>query len=151
MPVLANLYNNAKENNIISGIILFEIIAFLSYVIVRVDIMFAGDIHLIFGGIVSLLFALKNRKETQSVLKTSLSVGLIGAILSAVSMSVFEGTFGSFPFLFYLVNFLLLGVVIGLVLSFLIGYYYYRKDLRHGKTKSNSKYTDEYLEDLLKK
>jgi len=39
----------------------------------------------------------------------------------------------------------------GLVLGLLIGYIYYRKGEKSSKSKSRSKYTDENLEDLLKK
>jgi cadmium resistance protein CadD (predicted permease) len=134
---IANLYSKAKENNVFSGIIIFDIIAFLSYVVNPISFYYAGDIDLIFGGIVALLFALKNRKEHQTALKIGFYVGLFGAILSAVSISVFEWFF----FIVYT------GFVLGLV----IGYIYHRKNRKSSKSKSNSKYTDEYLEKLLKK
>lgn len=157
IPFLANLYNKAKENNILSGIIIFDIIALLSYTI-PIDIIYPGDIDLIFGGVVGLLFALKNRKEHQNALKTSMLVGLIGAILSAVSIGIFESVlfivsigFSFTAFWSILIAILLIAFVVGLILSLLIGYIYYRKDLRLSKSKSKSKYTDEYLENLLKK
>jgi len=157
IPFLANLYTKAKENNILSGIIIFDIIALLSYTI-PIDIIYPGDIDLIFGGVVGLLFTLKNRKEHQNALKTSLLVGLIGAILSAVSISIFEWVlfivyigFSFTAFWSILIAILLIAFVVGLILSLLIGYIYYRKDLRLSKSKSNSKYTDEYLEDFLNK
>jgi hypothetical protein len=158
MPYIANFYSKAKKNNILSGILIFDIIAFLSYIVNPISFFYASDIDLIFGGIVALVFALKNRKEHQTALKTSLYVGFIGAILSAVSISVFEWVFFivyiGFSFITFwslLITFLIIAIVVGLVLSLLIGYIYYRKDLRPSKSKSNSKYTDEYLENMLKK
>lgn len=151
IPAIANLYTRAKENNILSGILIFDIIAFLSYVINPFSIVYVGDIDLIFGGIVGLLFAFKNRQKDQTVLKTSLYVGLIGAFLPAFSIIVYEWIFGSIPFLELLITFLLIAIVIGLVLSLTFGFIYYRKDLKQSSLKSDSKYTDEYLEDLLKK
>jgi len=93
IPFIANLYRKAKENNVLSGIIIFDIIAFLSYIINPISFFYASDIDLIFGGIVGLIFALKNRKEYQNALKTGVYVGFFGAILSAVSISVFEWVF----------------------------------------------------------
>lgn len=145
IPFVANLYSKAKENNILSGIIIFDIIAFLSYAVNPISFFYAGDIDLIFGGVVALLFTLKNRKEYQSALKTGFYVGLFGAILSAVSISVFEWIFFivvvGFSFTYYLsllVTFLILAVPIGLVLGFLIGYIYDRKIRKSSKSKSYS-------------
>lgn len=158
IPIIANLYRKAKENNVLSGIIIFDVIAFLSYVINPISFFYAGDIDLIFGGIVALLFALKNRKEHQNALKISFIIGLFGAILSAFSISVFEwGVFivyTGFSFVVFwslLITFLLIAIFIGLILGLVIGYIYYRKNSKSSKSKSNSKYTDEYLENLLKK
>ena len=158
IPFIANLYNKAKENNILSGIIIFDIIAFLSYVVNPISIIYAGDIDLIFGGIVALLFALKNRREHQTAFKTALIVGLFGAILAAVSISVFEWVFFivyiGFSFITFwslLITFLIIAIIVGLVLGLVIGYIYHRKSRKSGKSKSNSKYTDEYLENMLKK
>jgi uncharacterized membrane protein len=155
---MANLYSKAKENNMLSGIIIFDIVAFLAYVINPFSFLYIGDIALIFGGIVALLFALKNRNDLQTAFKTALYVGLIGAILSAVSISVFQWVFSiiyeGFNFItlwMLLLNFFTVAIVVGIVLSLLIGYIYYRKDLNSRKVNANSKYTDEYLEDLLKK
>ena len=157
IPFIANLYSKAKENNVLSGIIIFDIIAFLSYVINPFVLFYDGDIDLIFGGIVALLFALKNRNELQTAFKTALIVGLIGAILSAVSISVFEWIFYiiyvEFDFIrlwSLIITFLIIAILVGLVLSLLIGFIYYRKDIKQKKPKSNSKYIDEKLENLLK-
>ena len=85
-------------------------------------------------------------------------VGLIGAILSTVSINVFEWIFYiiyvEFDFIRLwelFITFLIIAILVGLALSLLIGYIYYRKDLKLKKSKSNSKYTYELLEDLLKK
>lgn len=158
IPFIANLYRKAKENNVLSGIIIFDVIAFLSYIINPISFFYAGDIDLIFGGIVALLFALKNRKEHQNALKTGVYIGFFGAILSAFSISVFEWIFFilivGFSFTYFLsvlITFLLIAIPVGLVLGLIIGYIYYRKNQKSSKIKSSSKYTDDYLEDLLKK
>jgi len=158
IPIIADIYRKAKEKNILAGILIFDIIAFLSYVVNPFSLFYASDIDLIFGGIVALLFALKNRNVNQTAFKTAFYVGLIGAILSAVSISVFEWVFfiiyTGFSFITFsslLLTFLIVAILVGLILSVLIGYLYYRKDLNSSKAKANSKYTDDFLEDLLKK
>ena len=158
IPFIANLYSKAKENNVLSGIIIFDIIAFLFYVVNPFALFYYGDIDLIFGGIVALLFALQNRKEHQNALKVGVYVGFFGAILSAVSISVFDWFFfivyTGFSFVVLwslLITFLLIAIFIGLVLGLVIGYIYYLKNRMLSKSKSNSKDTDEYLENLLKK
>jgi hypothetical protein len=157
IPAIANFYSKAKEHNIISGIILFDIITFLSYIINPISIIYPGDLDLIFGGVVSLLFALKNRKDNQNVMQLSFYVGFLGACLSALSISVFELIFfivfvySIITLLSFLITFVSMAFIFGLILSLLLGYIYYRKDRNLSQSKSSTKYTDEYLEDLLNK
>lgn len=155
IPAIANLYSKAKEHNVISGIILFDIITFLSYIINPISIFYPSDLDFIFGAIVSLLFALKNRKDNQNVMKQSFYVGLFGACFSALSLSVLEWSLSIglsfFTFLSFLITFLIVAFIAGSVLSLIFGYIYYRKDRNLRQYKSNTKYTDEYLEDLLNK
>ncbi|MFX0010424.1 MAG: hypothetical protein ACFE9R_08930 [Candidatus Hermodarchaeota archaeon] len=158
IPAIANFYSKAKEHNIISGIILFDIITFLSYIINPISIIYPGDLDLIFGGVVSLLFALKNRKDNQNVIELSFYVGFFGACLSALSISALEwivfivsGGYSIITLLSFLFTFISMAFIFGLVLSSLLGYIYYRKDRNLRQSKSNTKYTDEYLEDLLNK
>ena len=156
IPAIASFYSKAKEHNIISGIILFDIITFLSYIINPISIIYPGDLDLIFGGVVGLLFALKNRKNNQSVMIQSFYVGFLGACLSALSISMLELIFfivfvySIITLLSFLITFISMAFIFGLVLSLLLGYIYYRKDRNLRQSKSNTKYTDEYLEDLLK-
>ena len=158
IPFISNLYSKAKEKNTLTGILFFDVIALLSYVLNPISILFFGDLDLTFGAIVGLLFAFKNRKENQTHLKIALHVGLFGAILSAVSITIYQWiliiVFVEFNFMTFwplLLSFSILAVVIGGILSIIIGYYYFIKDRRISRRISNDKYNDDYLEDLLKK
>ena len=86
----------------------------------------------------------------------SFYVGFLGACLSALSISMLELIFfivfvySIITLLSFLITFISMAFIFGLVLSLLLGYIYYRKDRNLRQSKSNTKYTDEYLEDLLK-
>lgn len=155
IPFKTNLYEQAKQNNIISGIIIFDLISFLAYLINPISIIYPGDIDMIFGAIVGLTFSLKNRKIDQESMKTGLLVGFVGAILSAISFTLFRlvleliifgSVFTSF-IIFYLSN-LILALVIGLIFGLLFGYYYSRKS---EKTKAKSSIEDDFFEGLIEK
>ena len=52
IPSIQNLYENAKENNVIAGIIIFGIIAFIAYLIsAGLSLFFYGDIQFFKGPI----------------------------------------------------------------------------------------------------
>lgn len=150
---ISNLYEKAKQNNIIAGIIIFDLISFLAYLINPVSIFYPGDIDMIFGAIIGLMFSLKNRKVDQEFMKTSLLVGIIGAILSAISFTLFRliieliiiGSIYISFIVFYLIN-LMLALAIGLIFGVIFGYYYSRKS---GETKSSIE--DDFFEDLIEK
>ena len=155
IPFKANLYEQAKANNIISGIIIFDLITFLAYILNPVSIIYPGDIDMIFGAIVGLTFSLKNRKINQKSINIGLLVGILGAILSAFSFTIFRLVleliiFGSILisfFIFYLSN-LILALVIGSIFGGLIGYYYSKKN---EEIKSRSSIDDDFFEDLIEK
>ncbi|MFX1385362.1 MAG: hypothetical protein ACFFBP_23340 [Promethearchaeota archaeon] len=110
---------------------------------------------MIFGAILGLIFSLKNRKVNQKSLNTGLVVGIVGAILSAISITLFRLSIelivsGSIPIifnLFYLSN-LILALFIGIIFGGLMGYYYSRKSDKH---KKKSLIDDDFFEDLIEK
>jgi hypothetical protein len=84
---IAALYEFMKRNNILAGILLFDIIAFFSFLLNPISLVALGDVDFLFGGIVGVLFALRSRKAGQGHLTLCLVVGIGGALLSALSIS----------------------------------------------------------------
>ncbi|MFX1286383.1 MAG: hypothetical protein ACFFB5_22300 [Promethearchaeota archaeon] len=88
MKDIAALYEFMKKNNILAGIMIFDIIAFFSFLLNPISLVAIGDLDFIFGGVVGILFALHSRKAEQGHLTLCLVVGIGGALLSALSISV---------------------------------------------------------------
>lgn len=124
-------YERLKENNILTGIILFDVIAFFSFLVNPWSLVVLGDLDFLFGGIVGVLFALRARRRHQGYLTLCLTVGIGGAFLSSISISLvtywiyyFSQSGVNISLLFSIVVFFsmvsgiigtLLGVIIGLI------------------------------------
>ncbi len=149
MGTIANLYNKAKQENILAGIIISDLIAFISYVIFPAGIIFYGDFQMIIGVIIGTRFALKNLKTFQSPLKYGILAALGGTILSAISMSIYDWTIFSlgtgiensllYIILFYLLEALIIGLFIGLVQGL-----YYRSKYPQKENKNNETLNELY-------
>jgi predicted membrane protein len=141
IPFIYDLYQKAKDKNIIAGIIIFDIISFLSFLINPICFFHPGDIDLFFGAIVGILFALKARKSFQHPVKLGFLVGILGAILSAISISFYE--FFAFLLQNYEINFILFILIInfvfagiiGSIIGGLVGIYYWRQDKKDNGLK----------------
>ncbi len=134
---IANFYDKAKEKNIFSGVIIVDLITFISYVIFPSGLIFNGDFHMILGVLFGVYFGLSNKKKHQLEVKLGLVIGFIGALLAAISMTMFEWvsfttTQGlSFKdFLFFFNFFVIEAVIIGLAVGVLLGIYFRRKRKR---------------------
>ncbi len=77
--------------NIASRILLFTIISFGAFIIYPgLFFIWFGDIYYTIGGISALVLTFKNRKPDQLPIKTGIKVGIMGASISSVLISIFE-------------------------------------------------------------
>lgn len=134
---IANFYDKAKEKNIFSGIIIVDLIAFISYTIFPFGLFFYGDIHMILGVLLGVYFGLSNKKKHQLELKLGVVIGFMGSFLAAISMTMFEWVsftvsqgLSIIAFLFYFSVFIIEAILIGLIVGILLGLYFRRKNRR---------------------
>ncbi|MFW9941588.1 MAG: hypothetical protein ACFFFT_11150 [Candidatus Thorarchaeota archaeon] len=134
---IANLYETAKEKNILTGLIIIDLIAFISYIIYPAGFLpiLQGDIQMVIGCIVGVRFALKNIKSNQYYIKHGIIVGLGGTMLSAISMTIFDWIILSGieeisppPFIVLFSLFLIEALIIGLLIGVIFGSYYSYKN-----------------------
>jgi len=123
----------AQRYNIMLGVLLFAFSTSIMLLILpELWFFFIGDIFLLVGGSIGLYFTFKNRKESQSYIKTGIIVGLIGSVLSLVLISFFEWILYSLEyeinFILFLQNTIFLftyyGIIyalVGLTLGYLFG------------------------------
>jgi hypothetical protein len=137
MPIISNIFEKAKEKNILSGIIIVELITFISYLIFPSGILFFGDLHIVIGISSGVYFGLKRLKKEQSEIKTGLTIGLFGALLAAISLSLFEwilfvtyNVFSIIDLLLFLIIFIFEALIIGLPISIIISLYFSSKKKR---------------------
>ncbi len=134
---IVNFYGKAKEKNIFSGIVIVDLIAFITYLIFPSGLIFFGDFQMIIGVIIGVYFGLSNRKKHQFEIKLGLVIGFIGALLAAISMTMFEWVsftisqgLSIMSILFYLSVFMIEAIIIGLTVGILLGLYFRRKNRR---------------------
>lgn len=136
--------DDARDRNILSGLLLIDVIAFISYLIFPAGIFYRGDVQMTIGCIIGTRFALKNIKPNQSYLITGLVVGLCGSILTGVSLSLFDLML-FLPSLFivliifelYLLEAIIVGIVIGGIFG---GYYSYSKKKKSKESEREQKF-----------
>jgi len=137
MLKIANFYDKTKEKNIYSGIIIVDLITFISYLIFPSGLIFFGDFHMILGVLFGVYFGLSNKKKHQLEIKLGLVIGFFGALLAAISMTMFEWVsftvsqgLSFVAFLFYFSVFMIEAVIIGLAVGILLGLFFRRKNRR---------------------
>ncbi|MFW9866067.1 MAG: hypothetical protein ACFFEN_08200 [Candidatus Thorarchaeota archaeon] len=121
--------DDARDKNILSGLLLIDVIAFICYLIFPSGLIYLGDVQMTIGCIIGTRFALKNIKLNQSYLSTGLVVGLCGSVLTGISFSLFEWiAFSSSLFVKLIIFelFLLEAIIVGIVIGGIFGGYYSR-------------------------
>jgi hypothetical protein len=131
------IYEEVKKKNLISGIIIAGLISFFFYLFLPYRVVFSGDIQMIIGLIIGVYFALKNKRnylKLNSEIKTGLLVGILGGLLSAISIGLYQWIviisiygFLIISLLYSLTVLIIEGLVLGLAVGYLIGFYFDRK------------------------
>ena len=129
-----------QRYNILIGILLCALLTSILFSILPIVFFFIGDIYLVIGGGIGLYFTLKNKKESQSHIKTGIIVGLNGSILSLFLIVFFDWILYSLGQGFDLILFLnylfyvfvangLMYVLVGVLLGYIFGYFYRNKEV----------------------
>ncbi len=138
VPFLSILYEKSKQNNLLTGILLFDIISFIAFIIDPAFIVYPGDLDILFGGIVGVFFALKFRHPDQSFIPTGVISGVFGGILAAISITIYTFIVFVWPVSGFtielvfnlLATYTIIAALIGITLGILFGFYYSVKDKR---------------------
>lgn len=144
-----------KERNVQIGYILIIIATFVAYLFTfkffKGFYLFA-DIQFIIGVCVGEVYALRKRTLAQTPLKCGLIVGVIGGVLSALVITLFNTFYylwNFLGFLFFYGYVLISAVPIGLLIGALISSYYMYKEMK-GKTYEEEKqYDEDFYKDLI--
>ena len=144
--IIADLYQKAKQRNMLGGIIISYLITFIAYVIFPSGIFSFGDFQMMIGVAMGTRFALKNLKDFQNPLQLGIITALGGTILSAVSMSLFDWTIFLFVYSLGIILFshLLEALIIGLCLGIILGLYF------RAKHPNNTEKGNQKLDELYK-
>jgi len=124
------IYLIYAKYNIVSGILLFTIIAFMGFIIYPgLFFIWYGDIYYTIGGISALVLTFKNRKPDQLPIKTGIIVGITGASISSFLISIYEWFIYTVLYGFdiiilgvYLVYFTPYALILGSIIGFVYGY-----------------------------
>jgi hypothetical protein len=152
---IAELYQKAKEKSFLTGIILIDLISFISFVIFPSGLLYSGDVQMIIGCIIGTRFTLKNIHNPKSYGSYGVVVSLTGTILTSISYLVFVlvalfGTllFNIFTVLIIFELYLVEAIIIGLPLGLIIGGYY---SLKYPSYEEESPAEKEFFDSLRQK
>ncbi len=119
-----------QQHNVLSGIIIFDAISFASFIVNPMFFLFPGDMDLLIGGFIGTWFSTRVFNQSQRYIKVGISVGLLGGILSAMSMFLYTLFAYLIPGTIQIANvlymYLFLGISVGTALGWLFGWYYKR-------------------------
>jgi hypothetical protein len=130
----------AQRYSMVIGVLLSVLITNVLFLILPTGFFFMGDIILIIGGSIGLFFTFKYRKEYQSHIKTGVIVGLTSSILSLLLIGFLDWIFyfiSVYGFdvllllqylLFLLMNYSILYVLVGVIMGYLFGNHYKKKE-----------------------
>jgi len=130
----------AQRYSMVIGVLLSVLITNVLFLILPTGFFFDGDIILVIGGSIGLFFTFKYRKEYQSHIKTGVIVGLTSSILSLLLIGFFDYIFYWIPvygfdvllllqyLLFLLMNYSILYVLVGVIMGYLFGNHYKKKE-----------------------
>lgn len=114
--------------------IIIDLIAFISYLIIPSGVVYFGDIQMILGCIVGVRFTLKNIKPNQSFFIYGIIVGLGGSLMTGISLTMFDwvyysesSSFSLFMLLIVFEFYFIEAIVIGLTVGSIVGAYYHHK------------------------
>ncbi|MFX1480775.1 MAG: hypothetical protein ACFFCI_22030 [Promethearchaeota archaeon] len=132
-----------EKYNIVSGILLIVLISFMGFLILPgLYLFWYGDIYYTLGCVFGLYIVFKHVKPDQTVVRTSLKVGIIGTAISSILISIFQWFYSLYILEFF--NITLLGVYIlnfapfAIFNGILIGYFYGYYKRRRALTKESS-------------
>jgi len=139
--MVAETYSGfAQRYSMVIGVLLSVLITNTLFLIRPTEFFFLGDIMLVIGDCIGLFFTFKYRKEYQTHIKTGVIVGLTSSILSLLLISFFYWIFYSIPvdgldfiillqfLLFFLMNLGIMYVIVGVILGYLFGNLYRKKE-----------------------
>ncbi|MFX0008148.1 MAG: hypothetical protein ACFFAV_15675 [Candidatus Hermodarchaeota archaeon] len=149
-----------KYQNLSRGIIISALITYIVYLIISIAsilvgfVLFRGfflfaDVQFAIGNIVGNIYFIRNKRPEESFLKNCVTIGIVGGILSALFISVYQWIlFLSIDFFFlYLVNGLISGFFVGLLVGVIISVYAMYKIAK--SESPEDKEVDEFFKDLV--
>jgi len=130
----------AQRNNMMIGVLICAFTTSVLFFLMPSGIFFMADMFLVLGCGIGLFLTFKNRKESQSHIKTGIIVGLIGSVLSLLLISLFDWILFSLEFgfdflllfeyaLFLLLYYGIFYVAVGAIMGYLFGSYYKRREI----------------------
>ncbi|MHA1719544.1 MAG: hypothetical protein ACTSWX_05050 [Promethearchaeota archaeon] len=134
MITFQELYGYIKEHNILSGILIFNILSVILFPLTPFMLFVPGDIDIIFGAIIGILWGILYREKPQKIWKIVFLVGILGCLLSTLGITaiaiILSKPTPNFKvslliFSFNLLIYELLSIIIGVMIGIIA---YYKQD-----------------------
>ncbi len=134
MITFQELLTYLKKHNILSGILLFDILSVILFPLTPFMFIVPGDIDIILGSIIGILWATIHREKSQKIWKIVFSVGILGGLLSTISITTIaiiltqptpNFSESMLIFSFNLVIYELLSLIIGMMIGII---YFFKQD-----------------------
>ena len=136
MITFQEIYSYMKEHNILTGILIFDILSLILFPLTPFMFIIPGDVDIILGAIIGFLWAIRYREKSQQIWKIVLIVGILGSLLSTISITIIAIVLSQptpnfneslLIFSLNLMIYELLSLIIGMMIGII---FYFKKDSR---------------------
>ncbi|MFX0049080.1 MAG: hypothetical protein ACFE8G_13090 [Candidatus Hermodarchaeota archaeon] len=128
-----------QKHNMLFGILICALLTSILFSIIPSGFFFIADIFLVIGNCIGLYITFRNRKKSQSHIKTGIIVGVAGSVLALLLLGFFDWILYSINYGFDFILFLqyaivlfgyygIMYVLVGIILGYLFGYFYRKNE-----------------------
>ncbi|MFX1378300.1 MAG: hypothetical protein ACFFA4_04335 [Promethearchaeota archaeon] len=150
----------AKYQNVFRSILVSGVITFTAYLITSIISFIVGfpflpgyflvaDIQFLIGTVFGVIYFIKKRRPDQSILLYCVIVGIVGGILAALFISIYQWVLflNIYMFVIYFIPCLISGVFIGFLIGVIISVYNMYKEVKEERPEKH--YDDDFFKELI--
>lgn len=153
------MLEEAKYKNIFRGITISVVVTVIAYIIISIiSVIVLGfiwpgfflfaDLQFSLGTVFGVYYFIKTRQPDQSILKYGVIIGIVGGMISAFFISLYQILLlDSSYFLGYLLGGLISGVFVGFLIGVIICVYFMYKEVKEERPEKH--YDDDFFKDLI--
>ncbi|MHA1519529.1 MAG: hypothetical protein ACTSRK_05035 [Promethearchaeota archaeon] len=123
MNIIRKIFEELKKRNVLTAILITDVISTILFFLNPFMIIISGDIDLFLGILVGLLYIIKKKEPDQNPLGTCMKTGIFGGLISSISLIVIS-IFNTPQDLYGINEIVLILVLTGQFLGVFLGFFF---------------------------